>query len=84
MPGDLVKHGLASTNFTAPNPNWTLMLETMQKVFEILAFYFPTTPILPAIGNNDCYYHDLAPEPANATQYFTELQQVFFANITAN
>jgi len=24
--------------------------------------YFPGVPILPAIGNNDCYYHDTAPE----------------------
>ncbi len=29
VPGDLVRHGLASYNTSIPNPNWNLMLYTM-------------------------------------------------------
>jgi hypothetical protein len=29
MPGDMVRHGLASYNTSLPNPNWNLMLYTM-------------------------------------------------------
>jgi hypothetical protein len=34
------------------------MLETMTTVMNTIQQYFPGTPVLPAIGNNDCYYHD--------------------------
>ena len=40
--------------------------------------YIPSVPILPAIGNNDCYYHNDAPPAENATQYYSDLWNVFF------
>lgn len=70
LPGDQVCHGLASNvdpNLGIPNPNWPLMLETMYEVMTTIATYFPNTPILPSIGNNDVDYHDQAPELDAAT-----------------
>jgi hypothetical protein len=64
---------LAAGNTSIPNSNWQLMLETMATVMTIIAEYFPDTPILPAIGNNDCYYHDLAPSAEYALDYYTDL-----------
>lgn len=61
LPGDFNRHGLAAYNETVPNPNWDVMLETMTTVMATIQKYFPDTPILPAVGNNDCYYHDQAP-----------------------
>lgn len=76
---------MASYDTSAPNPNWSTMLLTFEKVMSVISSKFPTTPILPAIGNNDCYYHDLAPEPGqNSTMYYGELYEIFFANISAN
>lgn len=49
------------------------MLETISTVMSIISSKFPTTPIIPAIGNNDCYYHDLAPPAENATDYYSAL-----------
>lgn len=39
---------------------------------------------MPAIGNNDCYYHDFAPYVNNATDYYTELKTIFFDEVPAN
>jgi hypothetical protein len=58
LPGDFNKHGLSARNESIPNPNWGIMLETMTTVMNTIQQYFPGTPVLPAIGNNDCYYHD--------------------------
>lgn len=84
LPGDQVKHGLASYNTTVPNPEWPLMLYTMQEVLALISSYFPTTPILPSVGNNDVYYHDLAPAAENATQYYGDLWNYWFEQVPAN
>jgi hypothetical protein len=84
LPGDQVRHGLAAYNTSVPNPNWPLMLFTMTEVLSLISSYFPTTPILPSVGNNDVYYHDLAPTAENATQYYGELWTRWFENIPAN
>lgn len=60
------------------------MLETMYEVMTTIASYFPDVPILPSIGNNDVDYHDQAPELDAAAQYYGDLWQIFFQNITAN
>lgn len=73
IPGDFIEHGLAAWNDTIPNPNWPQMIETFQVVMQILSDEFPGVPILPGIGNNDCYYHDQAPSAENATNYYSEL-----------
>jgi hypothetical protein len=51
---------------------------------QTLASRFPGVPILPAIGNNDCYYHDLAPYDYAAQDYYSELKNVFFDEVPAN
>ena len=78
VPGDLVRHGLSQYDTTTPNPNWDLMLYTMQQVIQMIVKYIPSVPILPAIGNNDCYYHNDAPPAENATQYYSDMWNVFF------
>ena len=84
MPGDLVRHGLATYNMSEPNPNWNLMMYTMEQVMSLTSKYLPGVPILPAIGNNDCYYHNSAPPTADAAQYYTDLWNIFFAGVPAN
>ena len=58
LPGDFVKHGIDSSDTTKPNYEWDLALSTIQTAIETIQSYFPDVPILPAIGNNDCYYHN--------------------------
>ena len=84
MPGDLVRHGLSSYNTSIPNPNWNLMLYTMQQVMSLITQYLPGVPVFPSIGNNDCYYHNDAPSAENATQYYSDLWSVFFEQVPAN
>lgn len=62
IPGDFIEHGLSSYNRSEPNQAWPEMLDIFETVISMIVEYFPNTPILPAIGNNDCYYHDMAPE----------------------
>ena len=40
-------------------------------------------PILPAIGNNDAYYHDDAPN-IDQDFYYSDLWKVFFEEVPAN
>jgi hypothetical protein len=84
MPGDLVRHGLSPTASFVPNPNWNLMLYTMQQVMSLVTEYLPGVPILPAIGNNDCYYHNDAPYANLSAQYYGDLWTVFFEEVPAN
>lgn len=84
IPGDFIEHGLSSYNRSVPNQAWPEMLAIFETVINMVVEYFPNTPILPAIGNNDCYYHDMAPELQDQAQYYTELQDIFFKNVTAN
>jgi hypothetical protein len=46
--------------------------------------YLPGVPVFPAIGNNDCYYHNDAPSAENSTQYYSDLWSVFFEQVPAN
>lgn len=70
IPGDFNEHSLPSYDESLPNPNWPQMIETFQTVMQVLANEFPGVPILPAIGNNDCYYHDQAPPADFAADYY--------------
>jgi hypothetical protein len=60
IPGDFNTHGLPKHHWedNTPNDKWPQMLETFRSVVQTLATRFPGVPILSAIGNNDCYYHD--------------------------
>lgn len=60
------------------------MLATFSYISGKLAEKFPNIPILSAVGNNDCYYHDSAPGVANATEYYSELKQTMFDTVPAN
>jgi hypothetical protein len=80
IPGDFNRHGLSAKDITIPNPNWPIMIETMTMVINTVQKYFPDTPILPGIGNNDCYYHDQASSADNSTMYYSELRDIFFKN----
>ena len=46
--------------------------------------YFPGVPILPAIGNNDCEYHDSAPTSDEADLYYQQMWDVFFEEVSSN
>lgn len=50
----------------------------------LITQYLPGIPVFPAIGNNDCYYHNSAPSAENATQYYSDLWTVFFEQVPAN
>lgn len=59
------------------------MLQTIQAVLQTIGNYFPDVPILPAIGNNDAYYHDDAPN-IDQDFYYSDLWKVFFEEVPAN
>lgn len=63
IPGDFNEHSLPGRTMEegTPNDQWPQMQRTFRAVVQTLALKFPGVPILPAIGNNDCYYHDMAP-----------------------
>ena len=84
IPGDFNMHGLAAKDTSVPNPNWQQMLDTFTYVTTTLGTMFPGVPVLSAVGNNDCYYHDSAPQVANATDYYTQLRQTMFETVDAN
>ena len=61
LPGDFIAHGFSiydTYDLNLVNYNWPLMMETFQTVMSVISDEFPGVPILPSIGNNDCYYHD--------------------------
>ena len=51
-------------------------------VFDIAAGR--TDTFTPAIGNNDCYYHNDAPYANLSAQYYGDLWTVFFEQVPAN
>jgi len=86
IPGDFNEHSLPSYDIASevPNKNWPQMLETFRTVVTTLANKFPGVPILSAIGNNDCYYHDKAPFKDYANDYYSEVKTVLFDSVSAN
>ena len=76
VPGDFNDHSLPAYNLTEPNDKWGQMKETFTTITGTLAEKFPGVPVLSAVGNNDCYYHDEAPKVntetgvVNSTQYY--------------
>jgi len=75
IPGDFNEHDLPDDNLYSgePNVHWPQMVDTFRTVMQTLAAAFPGVPIYPAIGNNDCYYHNNAPFVNYADDYYSEL-----------
>jgi hypothetical protein len=57
---------------------------TIATVVNYIKTYFPDTPILPTIGNNDVEWHDQAPTKEAKADFYGPLWQIWFANIQAN
>ena len=83
LAGDLCRHGLAAKEGSATN-NWEEMKKTMRTVMDSLVEQFPDIPIIPVIGNNDVMYHDQAPSAEQKDQYYQDLWEIWFEDITAN
>jgi hypothetical protein len=60
------------------------MKETIAAVVNYIKTYFPDTPILPTIGNNDVEYHNQAPGTQTKTAYYDSLWDIMFVNVAAN
>lgn len=93
IPGDYNEHSLPKDDWDTdpytPNDNWGQMKKTFQTVTQLAAEKFPGIPVLPAIGNNDCYYHDQSPLVEydgiqTAEEYYSELQTIFFDEVPGN
>ena len=83
--GDMCRHGLAADVGTPEDEtNWGLMKYTMAEVMTYVKEAFPSTPLIPVIGNNDVEYHDQAPTAEDKEMYYSDLWEIWFTNITAN
>lgn len=69
VPGDLVAHGVPLTP-GADGGNYTLLKETLARVAEKFIEYFPDTPVLPSMGNNDGKYHYQGIDKADKVDYY--------------
>ena len=69
VPGDLVAHGVPLTP-GADGGNYTLLKETLARVAEKFIEYFPDTPVLPSMGNNDGKYHYQGIDKADKADYY--------------
>lgn len=56
----------------------------MRQAIQAIVEYFPDTPILPVIGNNDVIYHDQAPNAKIAPDYYTDTWQLMFEEVPGN
>jgi len=65
LSGDFVVHGLSARE--SKESDWPAMKQTIQAVVTKVTQKFPTSYIIPCIGNNDVEQHYQAPQPENKT-----------------
>ena len=76
-PGDFIQHGLSVS--TGSTPQWSTMLDTFEEVKTIIEAYYPSTVVLPSIGNNDGEYHNEAAELNSST--YDDLYSIWFSSL---
>ena len=82
LSGDFVMHGLAADN--GGDGDWASMKNTISAVIDKVKSRFPNAMIIPTVGNNDVLHHYQAPTAADKAQYYSDLYDIWFANVPAN
>lgn len=82
MNGDYVLHGVSAK--IGQESNWDELVEIITNTTKTIAAWFPDTPILPSIGNNDVEFHYQAPTPNNSDTYYSTLYNIWFDDVMAN
>jgi hypothetical protein len=80
--GDFVVHGLSSDD--KDKNNWPQMKEVIADSMKLIQRYFPDTPILPNIGNNDLLHHYQAPSQTERAMFYGDLYSLWFDEVKAN
>lgn len=80
--GDFVMHDLAA--YPGQETHWPLMREIIIKAITKLTEAFPGVPILSGFGNNDVVYHDSVPKADERHEFYADVFDILFANVTAN
>jgi hypothetical protein len=56
--GDLVGHSISGDSIDPTAGDKNMLKAVISNLGSLMKQHFPNTPILPAIGNNDYWYHD--------------------------
>ena len=78
LAGDNCKHG------TMKGKNSEVLYEIIDTVTEMVASYFPNTPIINSIGNNDVLNHNQPPTYFQKDEYYGKLWEIWFKKVKAN
>jgi hypothetical protein len=83
MNGDFIGHDISSEKSTQENIalyNWKVrQTKVFRSAFDIIRSEFPTTLILPSIGNNDGIYHNQPPcGELQREHFYQDLLDIWF------
>lgn len=81
----MVRHDLsADIGDDADRSAYQGVLANMQLGYDLLAYHFPTTIVLPTFGNNDARYHDAAIDEDDKEDYYTKIYEMWFSALGGN
>ena len=84
VPGDSVAHGVAPHIEDVKLPDdWTAVKGNLAASTDLLLKYFPDTPTLLVVGNNDGYHSQAVPESQKA-DFYSWLKDDWFGKLTGN
>lgn len=75
LPGDFVAHDIAADAHDNITGNFTLVKDTISKVFQEIRSFYPNALILPTLGNNDVKNHYQPPTDLEKEDYYNFLYQ---------
>lgn len=80
--GDFVMHGISAK--PGQDTQVPLMKETVIEGVNRLTTAFPEVPLLIGFGNNDVIYHNAVPQNDVREEFYAEVFDMWFTNVTAN